>query len=367
MIETFQRIEQGDLNQRVTVTTADEIGELGVHFNRMVERLSGLQGSLESEVKERTAQLRATVQVANAISAILSTDELIERVVNLIANEFDYYYVALFMIDSTGKWAELRAATGEAGRVLQANKHRLELNTKSMVGRSIALREPTVAMDTTDAPFRFENPLLPYTRSEIALPLIVGDRVLGALDAQSTREGEFGPDDIEALRTMANQVAVALENARLYQDTQRALQDMRALQRQYLLSSWKGFTEEKGTFDYAIGEIEPGENLSEMDIPLILRDQLIGEISVSSQREWTSEERSMIESIATQAALALENARLVEESRSAARREHLVAEITGKIWASTTVDAILQTAAREIGRAFETDEVSIELKASENE
>jgi GAF domain-containing protein len=235
-----------------------------------------------------------------------------------------------------------------------------------MVGRAISTREPAVAMDTVGA-VRFDNPLLPYTRSEIALPLVMGDRVLGALDAQSTRAGEFGPEAIETLTTLANQVAVALENARLFQDTQRTLRDMSNLQRQYLLTSWKGFSDEKGALDYVTGEVEPGETLSEIDIPLILRDQSIGEISVAAQKDWTPDERSMIESIAAQAALALENARLVEESRSSARREHLVAEITGKIWASTTVEAILQTAAKEIGRAFETDEVIVELKAAQND
>jgi GAF domain-containing protein len=331
----------------------------------MIERLAGLQQSLEAEVRERTAQLRATVQVGNAITAILDSDELIERVVNLIADEFDYYYVALFLVDSTGIWAELRAATGDAGRVLRANRHRLEIGGRSMVGRAIRSHEPVVAMNTAETPARFDNPLLPYTRSEIALPLVIGDRVIGALDAQSTREAEFDPQVIETLKSLANQVAVALENARSFQSAQQALQDMQAIQRQYLLSSWKGFSEERGTLDYTIGEADPDEILSDIEIPLTLRDQLIGEIQVSGARDWTAEEKSMIEAIATQAALALENARLVEESQVSARREHLVAEITGKIWTSTTTDAILQTAARELGRALDSDAVTIELKVDE--
>ena len=365
MIAAFKQIETGDLTQRVGVITADEIGELGIYFNHMIERLAVLQHSLESQVEERTAQLRATVQVGNAISAILDSDELIERVVNLIAEEFDYYYTALFLTDSTGTWAELRAATGDAGRVLRANHHRLEIGNRNMVGRAIYTREPVVAMNTADGPARFDNPLLPYTRSEIALPLVVGDRVYGALDAQSTREGEFGPEAVETLRSLANQVAVALDNAHSFQNAQQALRDMQAIQQQYLLSSWEGFTAERGTLDYAIGETDPGETLSEIEIPLTLRDQPIGGIQVSGVRDWSPEERSMIEAIAAQAALALENARLVEESQSSAHREHVVADITGKIWTSTTTDAILQTAARELGRALETDEVTIELKVEE--
>ncbi len=365
MIAAFRLVETGDLSQRLTAVNTDEVGELAIYFNHMIERLSVLQQSLESQVHERTSQLRATVQVGNAITAILDSDELIERVVNVITEEFNYYYAALFLTDPSGNWAELRAATGDAGRVLKANHHRLEIGSRNMVGRAIQTREPVVAMNTSEGPARFENPLLPYTRSEIALPLVVGDRVYGALDAQSTREGEFTPEVIETLKTMANQVAVALDNARSFQSAQRALQDMQAIQRQYLLDSWEGFTAEKGSLDYAIGEAEPGETLSEMEIPLILRDQPIGGIQVSGARDWTAEEKSMIEAIAAQAALALENARLVEESQSSARREHVVSEITSKIWTSATTDAILQTAARELGRALETDEVTIELKVEE--
>jgi GAF domain-containing protein/HAMP domain-containing protein len=362
MIAAFQSIEKGDLSKRIGVTASDEIGQLGIYFNQMVARLSALQESLETQVKERTAQLRATVQVANAVSKILDADELIEQVVNLISSEFGYYYVALFLNDSSGKWAELRAATGDAGRVLRANNHRLEVGGRSMVGRAVRTREAVVAVDTTEGQIRFENPLLPYTRSEIALPLIVGDRVFGALDVQSTREADFDEQDIETLKTMANQVAVALENARLFQDAKQSLQDMRAIQRQYLLTSWKGFSEEKGVLSYEIGDTDPGESLSELQIPLSLRDQWIGEISLSAHKELTPEEKNMIQAIAAQAALALENARLVEESQSSARRDRLVAEVTGRIWASTTIDGILQTAVREMGRALETDEVTIELK-----
>ncbi len=361
MIQAFQKVEQGDFTQRVTVITADEVGELAIYFNRMTERLSILQSSLESQVKERTAQLRATVQVSRAASAILDTDELIEQAVNLIAQEFGYYYVALFLSDSSEKWAELKSATGDAGRVLRENRHRLEIGGKSMVGTAISTREAKVAMDTGAGPIRFNNPLLPYTRSEIALPLIAGNRVLGALDAQSTHESAFGSEDIETLQAMANQVAVALENARLYQEAQRNLQDLRALQRQYLLTSWNSLAEEKGDLRYENGELEDNQPVRETNFPLILRDQLIGQINLAGEAEWSVEEKSMIEAIASQAALALENARLVEESQLVARRERLVADITGKVWASNTVDGILQTAVRELGRAFNATEATIEL------
>ena len=361
LIQAFQKVEQGDFTQRVNVTTADEVGKLAVYFNRMTEQLSVLQSSLEAQVKERTAQLRATVQVSRAASAILDTDELIEQVVNLIAKEFGYYYVALFLSDSSQIWAELKSATGDAGHVLRENKHRLEIGGKSMVGTAISSREAKVAADTGSGPVRFDNPLLPYTRSEIALPLIAGDRVLGALDAQSTREAAFGPEDIETLQTMASQVAIAIENARLFQEAQQNLRDMRAIQQQYLLTSWTNIAEEKSNLGYENGDLEGDRPFQESDFPLTLRDQLIGQINLISDEEWTAEEKSMIEAIASQAALALENARLVEESQSTLATERLTNEITAKIWSSSNVDAILQTAVRELGRALNVTEATIEL------
>jgi len=260
-------------------------------------------------------------------------------------------------------WAELRNATGDAGRVLRENKHRLEVDGKNMVGTAIRERQPQVVMDTVGNHVRFDNPLLPYTRSEIALPLIVGDRVLGALDAQSTKDSAFDPEDIETLQTMANQIAIALENARLFQEARQNLQDMHAIQQQYLLDTWKRVTDERPNLSFENGEVEPHETVRQIDIPLSLRDQIIGQINLTGDNDWTPEERSMIEAIASQAALALENARLVEDSQSTARRERMVAEITGKIWSSSTIDGIMQTAAREMGRALDTDEVTIELKA----
>ena len=187
LVEVFKKVESGELYQRARVIATDEAGELEVHFNRMIAQLEGLQTSLEKQVAERTAQLSAVNEVGRSVSAILDPDELIVKVANLITNRFGHYYTAIFLVDATGKWAELKNATGEAGRVLRESRHRLALDSKSMVGTAISQREARIALDVGAEPVRFNNPLLPYTRSEIALPLIAGERVLGALDVQSTR------------------------------------------------------------------------------------------------------------------------------------------------------------------------------------
>lgn len=363
MIETFGKIEVGDLRQRVGVTSTDEVGELGIHFNRMINRLDELQESLEQKVASRTEQLKATIEVGRVASSILSPDELINKVVNMITDRFGYYYAAIFLIDPLNRWAELSDATGEAGETLKTQRHKLEIGRKSMVNTAITTKQGCIALDTGAEPVRFDNPLLPNTRSEIALPLLVGDRVIGVLDVQSTSEAAFTEDDIDTLQGMANQVAIALENAHLFQETQKSLEELRAAHRLYVTDAWSDTAREHGGYEFITGtEAKPGDTGSSVNVPLTLREQVIGKISLEGLQDWSPEEKSLIEAVATQAALALENARLLEESQQLALRERLAAEITGKIWTSPTMDFILQTAIKELGRALRADEATIELK-----
>jgi GAF domain-containing protein len=206
---------------------------------------------------------------------------------------------------------------------------------------------------------RSENPLLPYTRSQIVVPLIIGDRVIGALEMHSSKENTFSQQDADTYQNMANQVAIALENSRLFTEAQQSIREMSATQQQYLQGMWLSLAENQN-FEYALGNMDL-DGGQEIDIPLTLRDQIIGQIKLANSEEWTPEQKKLIESIAAQAALALENARLVEDSQSVAMRERLASEITAKIWASATMDSILQTTVRELGRSLEASEVSIEV------
>ena len=365
LLDAMNNIEKGRLTARATVVGTDEIGALSIQFNRMVSRLEVLQGSLEQQVAERTAQLSAVNEVGRAVGAILDPDELIKKVTNLITERFGHYYSAIFLMDQAGKWAELKNATGEAGRVLRESRHRLAVDNKSMVGTAVSERQARIALDVGAEPARFNNPLLPYTRSEIALPLSIGERVIGALDVQSTREAAFGQEDIETFQNVANQVAVALENARLFQETNRQVQELQTVQRQYLREAWTSLAASE-RLEYEIGDETPSGTETTMNVPLALRDEVIGQINLSGSEEWSPEERAWVESVATQAAIALENARLMDESRKQAGIERSVAEITTKIWAANTVDGILQTAAQEIGRALNGSEATIELKMDDN-
>jgi putative methionine-R-sulfoxide reductase with GAF domain/HAMP domain-containing protein len=217
------RVREGDLTAQAPVETQDEIGTLARTFNSMTAQLRGMMGTLKI-IQARTEQLRASADVGRTAVSVLEPDEVLRRVVNLITDRFGFYYAAIFIIDNHGEYAVLREATGEAGRILKERGHQLEVNGQSMVGYAITRRRPRIALDVGEEPVRFANPLLPDTRSEIALPLIVGDKVLGVLDVQSTQEAAFDEASAAVLQSMADQIAVGLSNAEQFRQTDAALQ-----------------------------------------------------------------------------------------------------------------------------------------------
>lgn len=368
LVQTFTRVEQGDLSQRAKVVSTDELGTLTIYFNRMLSRLDELQQNLEKRVDDRTKQLRLSNEVGRIASTILDPEIVIAKVVELITQSFDYYYTAIFIVNSNGRWAELKDASGSAGAILKARRHRLQVGSSSLVGAAISTLEPQVALDVGASAVRFNNPLLPNTRSEIAIPLMMGDRVIGALDVQSTREADFKPDTIVTLQSMANQVAIAFENARLFKEMDQTVEELRLINRQYVVSAWsdklKGNTLEYSTRTPSSGETAEAE-FKEIEINLNLRDEKIGQIRLETAGDWSQEDQAWVEALATQVAISLENARLVEESQQSALRERLSASIVQKLWSSNSIDSILQTAVRELGRALEASEVAIELNVEE--
>jgi len=361
LLEIFQKVETGDLSKRMPVSSSDEVGRLAIYFNRMVARLQDFQSSLEKMVEERTSQLKAINEVGRVATSTLDPDEIISRVVNLITEEFGYYYSAIYMINHANTWAELKDATGEAGRVLKESTHKLAIDRSNIVGRAIQSRHAQIALDIGEKAVRFDYPLLPYTRSEISLPLFVGEHILGALDVQSTQEAAFSKDDIDVLQNMANQVAILLDNARLFQETNQSLHEMRNIQKQYLREAWIDANLPGGEISLFVGDDIKSNEKHSVEVPIALRDQIIGQLVLEGNEALSPDEQSWVQAIATQAALALENARLLDESQSVAMREKFVTEINNKIWASTTIDGVLQTAIRELGKVLDATDATIEL------
>jgi PAS domain S-box-containing protein len=188
---------------------------------------------LLATLEYRSAQLQTAAEVSRAAGSILDPDELIQQVVDLVGERFDLYYAGLFLVDETGewngepgRWTVLRAGTGEAGRKMLEARHKLEIGGESMIGQCVARGEARIALDVGEEAVRFDNPLLPETRSEMALPLASRGQVIGAMTIQSAQEAAFSEEDITVLQTMADQLANAIENARLYEETQRRVQEL---------------------------------------------------------------------------------------------------------------------------------------------
>ncbi|MFH2103887.1 MAG: GAF domain-containing protein [Chloroflexota bacterium] len=314
------------------------------------------------DLERRSAQIRTAAEISRNISAVLDPDVLLQRVVDLIKEGFGLYYVGVFLGDEEKRYAILNAGTDEPGKEMVSAGHKLAIADSSMIGWTISHQRPRIALDVGQDAVRFANPLLPLTRSELALPLMTGGKVLGALTIQSEQAEAFDEDDIRILQNIADTLAISIDNSRLFAELQENLQEIRNLHTKYLRQAWAQSASSKHEVEYV--HSTRGKELAStmLEIPLVLRDQTIGQLRLEGSESVSPDELILVEAIATQAAIALENARLLEESQQLALRERLVAEITGKIWSSPNTDIILQTSVRELGRALRADEATIELK-----
>jgi serine phosphatase RsbU (regulator of sigma subunit) len=205
------------------------VGRLAEAFNAMTARLRALIGNLEQRVAERTRGLRAVAEVSRATTSVLELDALLGQVVDLVRERFDLYYVGLFLLDGAEQNAVLHAGTGEAGRQMLERGHRLQVDGPSMVGQCVAHNEARIAPDAGAEAMRFANPLLPETRAEVALPLRARGRIVGAMSVQSAEAGAFDEAAAGVLQSLADQVGVAIDNARLFEQIVQANAEIRAL------------------------------------------------------------------------------------------------------------------------------------------
>ena len=359
---------------------------------------------LTQRAAHRALQLQTAAEVSRSASSILDSEELIPQTVNLIRERFDLYYVGLFLVDESGewtgepgRWAVLRAGTGEAGEAMMAAGHKLEVGGESLIGQCVANQEARIALDVGQAAVRFDNPHLPDTHSEMALPLISRGQAVGALSIQSTERAAFSEEDIVILQTMVSQVATAIENTRLLDQTQEALAEMEATQRRYLQRAWSEFERRLAQKQYEIArpgaapvneefaakiqaamaarepqvirhDDEEGPARSVLIVPSLLRGELVGGVTIednSGEREWTDDEIALMEAVAERMAMVAENLRLLDESQRRAARERLTSEITSRMRESLNIDTILQTAIREMGEGLGIAEVEVQMESEE--
>ncbi len=425
LTDTATAIAAGDLARVAPVESEDEIGLLAGTFNRMTDQLRGLIGSLEEQVAERTqdlekrsAYLEATAEVGRVATSILETDQLTQQVVELIRERFGLYYVGLFLVDEAREWAVLRAGTGVAGQIMLARGHRIKVGT-GMIGWSVAHAQPRVALEVGEDAVRLATAELPETRSETALPLRSRGQVLGALSVQHTLPGAFDQDTLAVLQTMADQVAVALDNARLFAEGQAALEAASRAYGELSLQAWNDLSRTHPEWGYRFAQksvtsvegdwrsemlqaIQTGQSVQRspglaigrdpelagssslersreseagggaegptLAIPLKVRNQVVGVLSFRKEKmsdAWTAEEVALLETLSEQLSMALESARLHQDTQYRAARQRVVGEVTARIRESLDLETVLRTTATEMRQALGLEEFMVSLATDE--
>ncbi|MGB7876857.1 MAG: GAF domain-containing protein [Anaerolineales bacterium] len=363
-------------------------------------------------------KIQTAAEIARDISSALNLDELLLKAVNLIHERFNFYHASIFLIDSSGKNAVIREATGDAGAQLKRVGHKLSVGSKSIVGYVSGQGDPLVVNDITKDATHLPNPMLPDTRAEAAIPLKIGDRILGVLDVQSTVPYSFSPNDINTFQTLADQLAIAVNNTELFAETQEHLSQHRLLhhittsaasgttleealtsaveglqvtlggdrvailladedRKNLVVKAWVGYSEEASDLTIPFGSgitgwvaahrkplrindisqdtryIQVSSNSrSELAIPLIFRNDILGVLNVESEKigAYNENDEEMLGTLAGSFAAIIANARLVDQIRKQAERERLLHEISSKIRRSTDMQTILNTTINEISR-----------------
>jgi len=385
LVEAVRGLGAGNLEFSIPKVQKDEIGVLAKTFQDVTSQLRSTMNSLEERVDERThalenraVQLQAAAQVAHDSLVFQNVNELLNHATQLISEKFSYYHAGIFLLDANKEYAVLQAASSEGGQKMLARGHQLKVGLEGIVGASAREKRPHIALDVgTDAVF-FNNPDLPQTHSEMALPLLAQNEVIGVLDIQSTESQAFDQQDIEVFQTLANQLALAIQNARLIEETQINLSQLELLSAESAQEAWsERLRKENHGFLYTplgVKKIKTkeaftlGENEESASIPIALRGKKIGKISLKRiARQWTKKETALVSDIANQVALAIENARLVDETQEQANREQISAEFSTKLRETLDMDTVVKTAIIEMKKTFDLDEVEIRLNSSKKE
>ncbi len=391
-VSTLQTLEQGDYSARLELKVEDEFGQLASGVNTVAQTLQELAGNLDERVAERTRDLVITTEIGRAATTTQDPYGMMRDIIELIRQRFGYYHAQVFLVDEEQKQANLFASTGAAGRQLLLRKHFLPVGSQSVIGQVTGTGRAVIASDTsTETVFR-RNELLPDTRSEMALPMRIGERVIGALDIQSVAPNAFSEDIAAVFQIVADQLALSLENARLQSLLSDALSQIEHAERRAVAEGWRTFHQSRrsdqpvnfvftGEAVQAGGEISDdpineaitrGQLVSQeaddgsitVAIPIKVRGEIIGAFGFGGEnvRNLSDEDFSLVEAIIDRVGLALENLRLVEETSRRAEHEQVLNEITAKLVGSTDVNEILQTTVRELGRVLHAPQTSVQLR-----
>lgn len=346
------------------------------------------------ELTEQTNRLHLVAQAARDITSATSLDQLLNLSTALVLERFQLYHAGIYLLDANREHAVLVSSPTEAGRLMIANGHKLGVGSTSIVGRVASTGEPRIAMDVELDLVHLNNPLLPASRSEMALPLKVENRTIGVLDVQSDQPHAFNENDIAIMQTLADHLGVAIERARLIQQVEENLKEIQRVSGETTRDSWKSLAERgvlkntgyrfdnvriqpvNAVHDLGVQAMQAGEVIVRQEnaagpsgqataaIPVKLRGQPIGVITVRLKEGYNANTLSTLEQAGERLAASLESARLFEEARLRADREQAISQVTAAISSAPEFDAILRTTVEEIGRSLGNSEVSIQLTES---
>jgi GAF domain-containing protein len=359
---SFQELQKRQLSLTDKVT--DATAELQL---RTIE----LEATNTSNAR-RARQFEAISQVLSSVASLRSMEELLPRISESISEQYGFYHVGIFLNDPENRYAILSSSNSPGGQKMLAREHRLRIGEQGMVGYVTQTGNPRIALDVgADAVF-FNNPDLPDTRSEMTLPLKVGGNVIGALDIQSTEPSAFSEDDTRILSSLANQVSLAIDNARLFEQTTRSLAEAEALSRQYLKEGWNRLASEELVTGYKysrrgvlrpieLEDLRPDEGSESTELPILLRGEKIGSLVIHATKEnrLTEDQIDIAIAVAERVALSAENARLFDEVSRRAERERTVSQITTNIRSTTDPQLMIQTALDELKNVLGVKEIEI--------
>jgi GAF domain-containing protein len=354
------------------------------------------RATLEKRVMERTAalerralQLQAAAEVGRVATRIRGLDDLLTMTVHLICERFGVYHAGIFLIDSSGEFAELRASNNRGGQPPQVQSYRIKVTEGGLVGDAMLKRKPLIVHDLREIGDLGYKIFMPDTRSEIALPLIVGEKLLGALDVHSVEVAAFNADHQLSLQLLADQVAIAIENARLFSENQTTLEASKRAYGDLSRDAWGTLLRTRPELGFlctvqdAVNQVH-GDWPEEMAmarqenqivyidsktiaIPIRIRDQVTGAVRLRKPDDagkWTEKEIDLMQTITDQLSVALESARLYQETQRRADRERLAGEITAHLRSSNDPQTILQTAVQELRQALQASRAQVLISAS---
>jgi GAF domain-containing protein len=376
-----RRASEGELSLTVPSGPWQETHALAEALNCLTARLNQTIAKLEGRVSERTFELQQRteyLEAANLVSQVTNTslepDKLMQEVADTIQSRFGLYYVGLFLLDETQGRAILQAGTGAAGKAMRQRGHAIEVD-KGMIGWSISHNCARVALQAETDQVRLLTPELPETRSEAAIPLRSRGRVIGALSVQSSQPNAFDSSALSILQTMADTVAVAIDNAHLFSENAQTLASLQGAYQELSRTAWNDFLaaspdlayrcDAQGVARLAFQEHAPvAAEAQAVSLPIQIRGQTLGTLQAAKPdgSPWTEADQEMLTALVGQLSIALDSARLYQETQRRAERERLAGEITAKLRASNDPQEILRTAVAELRQALRVNPAQISIQ-----